>query len=228
MSPRRRARPVSRTRSAVLAALIVTTVTVVGVVGHRSPSSQASTAPPRSTTTKAAAASSSAAIPMAPAKPPPSSTTSRPAGIGRADGVVPDGVTVFDRDVPAVANLDPALRDALRRAAADADVTFSVNSGWRSRAYQEQLLRQAVSKYGSERAAARWVATPDTSPHVSGDAIDLGSAASTWLARHGARYGLCQIYGNEPWHFELRPSAVRRGCPEPFADPTHDPRMDTT
>ena len=38
-------------------------------------------------------------------------------------------------------------------------------------------------------------------------------------------YGLCQIYGNEPWHFELRPDAVDHGCPPTYADPTHDPRM---
>ena len=29
-------------------------------------------------------------------------------------------------------------------------------------------------KYGSEAEAARWVATPDTSAHVSGDAVDIG------------------------------------------------------
>src|SRR3954447_17994091 len=39
---------------------------------------------------------------------------------GEADGVVPDGTTVFDNEVPGVAKLDPALLDALRRAATDA------------------------------------------------------------------------------------------------------------
>ena len=38
-------------------------------------------------------------------------------------------------------------------------------------------------------------------------------------------YGLCRIYGNEPWHYELRPDAVDHGCPPMYADPTHDPRM---
>jgi LAS superfamily LD-carboxypeptidase LdcB len=104
-------------------------------------------------------------------------------------------------------------------------VDFVVDSGWRSAKYQEQLLQDAVSKYGSEREAARWVATPDTSAHVSGDAVDLGSDAAAWLSEHGARYGLCQIYGNEPWHYELRPEAIHRGCPAMYADPTHDPRM---
>jgi LAS superfamily LD-carboxypeptidase LdcB len=105
-------------------------------------------------------------------------------------------------------------------------VEFVVDSGWRSPAYQEQLLRAAVSKYGSEREAARWVATPDRSAHVSGDAVDIGPvAAAAWLSDHGARYGLCQIYGNEPWHYELRTEAIDHACPLMYADPTHDPRM---
>jgi D-alanyl-D-alanine carboxypeptidase len=148
---------------------------------------------------------------------------------GKADGVVPDGVTVFDDEYPAVAEVDPALLGAVRRAATDAaddGVVFYVDSGWRSPEYQQQLLDEAISKYGSKQEAARWVATPDTSAHVSGNAIDIGHAEATaWLSRHGARYGLCQIYRNEPWHYELRPAAIRHGCPPMYADPTHDPRM---
>ncbi len=146
--------------------------------------------------------------------------------LGEAGGALPDGTTVFDDEVPGVAKLDPALLRALRRAATDAaddGVEFVVDSGWRSPEYQRQLLRQAITKYGSEAEAARWVATPDRSAHVSGDAVDIGpSAAAAWLSEHGAEYGLCPIYGNEPWHYELRPEA---GCPPMYADPTHDPRM---
>ena len=148
--------------------------------------------------------------------------------LGEADGAVPDGVTVFD-DIPGVANLDPDLLGALRRAATDAaddQVEIFVNSGWRSAKYQEKLLQEAVLKYGSEKKAARWVATPETSPHVSGDAVDIGPAKATaWLSKHGANYGLCQIYSNEPWHYERRPEAVDHGCPPRYADPTADPRM---
>jgi D-alanyl-D-alanine carboxypeptidase len=150
--------------------------------------------------------------------------------LGEADGAVPDGTTVFDDDVPGVAKLDPDLLSALREAAADAEgdgVEFLVDSGWRSAAYQEHLLQDAISKYGSEEEAARWVATPDTSPHVSGDAVDIGpSDAAEWLSEHGAGYGLCQIYANEPWHFELRPEATSQGCPAMYDDPTHDARME--
>ncbi|HWN22038.1 MAG TPA: M15 family metallopeptidase [Gaiellaceae bacterium] len=145
------------------------------------------------------------------------------------DSAVPDGTTVFDDGIPGVANLDSALLGALRQAATDAAddrVEFFVDSGWRSPEYQEQLLREAVSEYGSEEEAARWVATPNTSAHVSGDAVDIGPLdATAWLSAHGAGYGLCQIYSNEPWHYELRPEASDHGCPPMYADPTHDPRM---
>jgi len=153
----------------------------------------------------------------------------RPGTPGRADGVLPAGATVFDSRLPGVTRLEPDLLRALRRAATDAEVdgvTFTVDSGWRSRSYQEQLFREAVSQYGSAASAARWVAVPGTSTHESGTAVDLGpSAATAWLSRHGATYGLCQIYRNEPWHVELRPDAVDRGCPPMYADPTDDPRM---
>ncbi len=147
--------------------------------------------------------------------------------LGEADGVLTDGASVFDDETPAVANLDPSLLEALRRAANDAaedGVEFEVNSGWRSPDYQEQLLHEAVSEYGSEEEAARWVATPETSAHVSGDAVDVGPfRASEWLSDHGSAYGLCQVYGNEPWHYELRPEAVDSGCPPAYADAAHDP-----
>lgn len=148
--------------------------------------------------------------------------------LGEGAGYVPDDVTVFD-DIPAVAKLNPALRNALRKAGTAArndGVTFYVNSGWRSREYQAQLLKDAIAQYGSEQEAARWVATPDTSPHVKGQAVDLGrSDGLSWLSRRGAGFGLCQIYDNEPWHYELRPAAVEHGCPSRYADPAHDPRI---
>lgn len=137
--------------------------------------------------------------------------------------------TVFDDELPAVANLDPELLDALRRAARDAaadEIELSVSSGWRSPALQEELLREAVGKYGSEEEAARWVATPERSAHVSGEAVDISTVDGIlWLSEHGAAYGLCQIYENESWHYELRPEAVTAGCPVMYLDPTQDPRM---
>jgi zinc D-Ala-D-Ala carboxypeptidase len=149
--------------------------------------------------------------------------------LGEAGGALPDATSVFDSDLPGIANLKPAVLRALRRAATDAGgagVELVVNSGWRSPAYEDELRREAVAKYGSEAEAARWVATGSTSPHVFGDAVDIGpTRAAAWLSTHGAAYGLCQIYANEPWHYELRRAAVDHGCPAMYADPTQDPRM---
>lgn len=159
-----------------------------------------------------------------------STASAAPTGaIGIEDGVVSAGVSVFDNSYPAVSRLDGTLLVALRSAAGVArtgGVTFVVNSGWRSRAYQQYLLDQAVTTYGSLSEARRWVATPATSPHVSGKAVDIGgTGAADWLGRFGATYGLCRIYQNEPWHFEFRARATTRGCPPGYTDPTHDPRM---
>ena len=205
-----------RAPNALGAGLLVVVAAVVGALGY-----------------EALAASSSPTAPIAAERlaPRPRDTLhgDHPGALGEADGAVPDGTTVFDDEIPGVAKLDPVLLGALRQAATDAvgdGVVFYVNSGWRSPAYEEQLRREAVSKYGSEAEAARWVATPDTSAHVSGDAVDVGhSDAMAWLSEHGAEYGLCQIYGNEPWHFELRPVSIDHGCPTVYTDPTHDPRM---
>ncbi len=198
---------VRRNRAPVRAAVVIVVVALLGFLGHQSLTSSSFSA-------------TSTIDGLRGDRHPPR---------GAADGDLPDGVTVFADEYPAVTNLDPALLDALRQAASDAagdGVEFYVNSGWRSAGYQERLLVEAVSQYGSKEEAARWVATPETSPHVSGDAVDIGHAdARSWLSGHGPGYGLCQIYGNEPWHFELRPEAIVQGCPPTYADPTSDPRM---
>jgi hypothetical protein len=218
--------PVRRIARMLIVAPLVVVAAIAVALAHQLPASMSST---RVTPTDATRGQQRGALgePGAPGE--PGALPGR-GGLGEADGAVPDGTTVFDDDVPGVANLDPDLLDALRQAATDAaddGVEFLVDSGWRSPAYQEHLLQEAVSKYGSEEEAARWVATPDTSPHVSGNAVDIGpSDAAAWLSEHGAEYGLCQIYANESWHYELRPEAVDQGCPAMYADPTHDPRME--
>jgi hypothetical protein len=209
-----------------LVAGLLVVITAIGVsLGDQLPASSSSVAASPVSRPPAASPSSSSTATS------PSSVlpSEHRRALGEADGAVPYGTTAFDDEIPGVANLDPALLVALRQAATDAaddGVEVFVNSGWRSPAYQERLLLAAVSKYGSEKKAARWVGSPTTSAHVSGDAVDIGPVdATAWLSAHGAKYGLCQIYRNEPWHYELRPDAIDRGCPPMYADPTHDPRM---
>jgi hypothetical protein len=213
---------------------LVVVVAIIGTVACTTASSSARSV------SEALAPGEPRNVPQSTPLPAPSFNEAPPGELGRAktsdggevteaDGVLPDGATVFDDQYSGIANLDPYLLVALRDAAKEASndrVEVTINSGWRSRNYQDALLRAAVAEYGSVDEAERWVATADTSPHVSGNAVDVGSAdGTTWLSEHGAEYGLCQIYRNEPWHFELRPQAVEHGCPRMYADPTRDPRM---
>ena len=190
----------TRIRRGRVAALLIAVAAIAVALGHQSPTSSSSTATP---------------------------PVDAPRGEHR--GAPDEHRRALAEISGPVANLNPALLGALRQAATDAagaGVELVINSGWRSPEHQEQLLQEAVSKYGSLEEAARWVASAETSPHVSGDAVDVGpSAATAWLSEHGAAYGLCQIYVNEPWHYELRPEAIGHGCPAMYADPTHDPRM---
>jgi LAS superfamily LD-carboxypeptidase LdcB len=127
----------------------------------------------------------------------------------------------LDVNQPTIGRLDPDLLEAIQAAARDAQndgVRMVVTSGWRSREHQQRLYDEAVRRYGSEEEARRYVATPDTSAHVTGDAVDIGPTdADSWLSQHGADYGLCQTFANEIWHYELA-TAPGGQCPEMLPD----------
>jgi D-alanyl-D-alanine carboxypeptidase len=139
------------------------------------------------------------------------------------DGSLPGGgaLTPFDVQDPAIGRLDPALLSAIQNAAtaAAADgVPMTITSGWRSPEFQQRLLDNAVQTYGSFAAARRYVQTPQMSKHVVGEAVDVGGpAADQWLSANGARFGLCRIYANELWHFELATDALGN-CPALLPD----------
>jgi D-alanyl-D-alanine carboxypeptidase len=139
-----------------------------------------------------------------------------------ADGVMPDHTSAYDTSYPGIAKLDPDLRKAVQRAESamkDDGIKMQVTTGWRSKKYQEELLTKAIRQYGSRKKALEYVADPNESHHVTGNAVDIGPRdADDWLSRHGNRYGLCQTLSNEAWHFEL---VTKPGddCP-PMTDPT--------
>ncbi len=134
------------------------------------------------------------------------------------DGSRPDGqvLTPFDTQFATIGWLDPRLLTALQHAAAAASadgVAITVNSGWRSRDFQQRLFEDAVASYGSVEIARQYVADPEVSKHVTGQAVDVGNTgADQWLIAYGPRFGLCQVYANELWHFELGTDAFGR-CP---------------
>lgn len=70
---------------------------------------------------------------------------------------------------------------------------------------QTQLWEAALRKYGSEKAARRWVAPPGSSYHNKGSAADISYSspeARKWARENAAAHGLAFPLGNEPWHVE--------------------------
>ena len=125
------------------------------------------------------------------------------------NGWLPDGQTFspFDTASQPVARLDPLLLKAIQdatRAAEAQGINIALTSGWRSKGFQQRLFADAVRQFGSVDVAQQFVASPEASRHVVGEAVDVtGTGASDWLIRNGVQFGLCQIYANENWHFEL-------------------------
>ncbi|MGU3500266.1 M15 family metallopeptidase [Mycobacterium sp. C31M] len=129
--------------------------------------------------------------------------------------------TAFDVADPEIGRLDPALLHALQNAttaAATEGVEVTVTSGWRTPEFQRQLLEDAILTYGSFAAARQYVQLPEHSRHVVGAAVDIGGAgAAQWMTANGPRFGLCQIYANETWHFELA-TDLHGACPPLLAN----------
>jgi hypothetical protein len=130
-------------------------------------------------------------------------------------------------DDTSAAGLTSPLRQRLKQATAAAardGITVRITSARRSVAKQRKLLNEAIVKYGSRKAAMRWVLPPEYSAHVKGRAVDIGPrAAMGWMNKNGWRYGICRRYDNEPWHFEALTSPGTK-CParEPYATAKSD------
>ena len=108
-----------------------------------------------------------------------------------------------------------------------AGLQLFVREGYRTGDEQRQLLNEKISQYQSdgysktdaEKLAKEWVATPGTSEHEIGIAVDINADTSsstkdevyTWLENNSYRYGLIKRYpsnkaditgiSNEPWHY---------------------------
>lgn len=149
-------------------------------------------------------------------------TAAGPVQLTDADGYIPNGDSLaLASDKPAISKLNPALLAALREAEKAAHdergISITITDGWRSVRYQDYLFQRAVQKYGSEEEASKWARRGTESSHVTGDAVDIGTAdAMDFLNRFGSRWGICQAYANEIWHFEML-TTPGGTCP-PMAD----------
>ncbi|APG91054.1 M15 family metallopeptidase [Sinorhizobium americanum] len=123
-----------------------------------------------------------------------------------------------DKPLSHVADMAPDFQERLRaflEAAASQAGQITITSGRRTIERQMQLWNDAVRKYGSEAAAAKWVARPSmNAPHVRGEAADLSfesEAVKRWAHANAEAYGLVFRLKNEDWHIELaREEATRR------------------
>lgn len=132
--------------------------------------------------------------------------------------VGPNLVGRMQRLTPATA----ASWQEMQAAARDAGIALLIVSGFRSFAYQAQLIRKKIEA-GQELAdILRVNAAPGFSEHHTGRAIDIAtpgsrplteefeaSEAYAWLEKHAARYGFRMSYPRdnpagfvyEPWHW---------------------------
>lgn len=90
---------------------------------------------------------------------------------------------------------------------------LQVYSGYRSPELQAKLYKAALKKYGSEKAARKWVAPPGNSKHNTGEAADLkfngiridkaDPKVRAWIKENAPKYGLDVPMAHEPWQVEL-------------------------
>jgi hypothetical protein len=102
-------------------------------------------------------------------------------------------------------NVDPYLD--MVGAAAEAGVTISIRSGFRS--YPEQALLFNLFRSNPNKFAL--AAEPGRSNHQNGTAFDLdvggfdGNPVYDWLKIHAPEFGFVRTVNKEPWHWEFRP-----------------------
>lgn len=122
-------------------------------------------------------------------------------------------------------NPDYASRVAQLIVAAEQELgprALTITSAYRSPELQAQLFAGAVKKYGSEKAARKWVAPPGKSKHNVGLAVDFADASgkmlrdpnsreAKWIKANAPRFGLDVPMSWEPWQVEL--AGARGGKP---------------
>lgn len=188
-------------------------------------SRSAAPSPTRSNTAPPPAPSASPRVtpPSAPAPSTPASPNATPVtGTPPQTGAPIDLQKYSYKDPSHVKGLNPDFASKLGpflAAAEQAGVPIRITSGFRPYERQKQLFAEAVKKYGSEKAARKWVAPPGKSNHGRGVAADLDIAnpgpAQTWAHANATRFGLQFPMSWEPWHIEIPGASRYSGGSEP-------------
>jgi len=120
---------------------------------------------------------------------------------------VPDDLVTIEAGEQVRSEVADDLRDMID-AAADDGVTLTMQSGYRSYAYQQQIFGNMLGVYGREYAE-RLSARPGYSEHQTGLAVDLGGASKPacdfdpcfattpegrWIAEHVREFGFLVRY----------------------------------
>jgi D-alanyl-D-alanine carboxypeptidase len=152
-------------------------------------------------------------------------------GVQRRLTIVPEagervsvGLDIFNRETQLTADAARAWQ-AMRKDAIQHDVRLELVSGYRSVAYQAELLKKKLAADQPLDRILRVTAAPGYSEHHSGNALDLtthgvtplsqdfsNSRAYDWLRAHARLYGFRESYPNhnrhgiewEPWHWCYR------------------------
>lgn len=120
-----------------------------------------------------------------------------------------DDKNYFTGKLSALDGMDAGMVEKLKAVVRKTGKKLQITSGYRSQEYQDKLRAAAVKKYGSEKAASKWVAK--TSIHSTGNAVDISgadrSADAYWQANPDVvkameEQGLHRPLGHESWHWE--------------------------
>lgn len=153
----------------------------------------------------------------------------RPENLVKLIDVCPSEVVkIKGKDIQGDAEAVNALIEMLRAAVAEGIGDWQISAGYRSIAYQQQLLDNKVaelmksnglSRANAKSAALKTVAPPGASEHHTGLAFDItvpgtsfaGTRQATWLAQHCYAFGYVLRYQEhkekitgyiaEAWHF---------------------------
>uniref|UniRef100_A0A7V3N5U1 D-alanyl-D-alanine carboxypeptidase-like core domain-containing protein n=1 Tax=candidate division CPR3 bacterium TaxID=2268181 RepID=A0A7V3N5U1_UNCC3 len=105
---------------------------------------------------------------------------------------------------------------AAQEIAKNKGLELEVRSAYRSYERQKELWDKAVNKYGSEKAARKWVAKPShCTPHATGGAVDIRIKGRRGDPDGTLEKIMCEAgwvrYKAEWWHFEYKTKRWQNG-----------------